>query len=158
MLFAAWQPLSYLSDLLFWVLHVGLLLFKIKEKLIEIRLMRTNFFLIFKACVVVVRPISPTELGGSVTVYCDLTNEPLSNLIWRRYNYNGSNILNLLPANVPARYTITSNQVNSSYVLSSIAISGVTGEDFATFECTSNGNDKQNLTQLSRPWTKKDNW
>lgn len=98
-----------------------------------------------------IRSITPTSLGGSVIIYCDLldSSESLANLVWRRYNYNGSNILNLLGANVPARYSISNNQVNGSYAISSLSISGVISDDFSTFECISSGTDKKNLTQLS---------
>jgi hypothetical protein len=99
-------------------------------------------------CSVLIRDIAATPITGTVVIYCDLTNEVLNNLIWRRSDYNGTNILNILPANTPARYSIQSNQMNQSYALATLTINGVQREDFGIFECSSGNFDKKNLTEL----------
>jgi hypothetical protein len=100
-------------------------------------------------CFVNIRDIPSTPIGGTVVIYCDLTNEELNNLIWRRSDYNGTNILNILPTNIPARYSLLSTQTNYTYALSTLTISGVEEDDFAMFECSSGNYDKKNLTELS---------
>lgn len=92
-------------------------------------------------CTVTIRSLQMTSIGASITIYCDLFNENLNNLLWRRFNYNGSNILNLIN-NIPTRYNITSSAINSTNSLSLLQITGVQSEDFATFEC-SNSNRAQ---------------
>ena len=105
------------------------------------------FFKILKVCIVTIRPLQMTSIGATITIYCDLNNEALSNLFWRRYNYNGSNILNLNPSNIPNRYDISSSTVNSSNSLSLLTITGIQSEDFATFECSSTSSAKVNLIE-----------
>jgi hypothetical protein len=100
-------------------------------------------------CYVNIRDIPSTPLGGTVVIYCDLTNEVLNNLIWRRSDYNGTNILNILPTNIPTRYSLQSTQTNYSYALSTLTINRVEEDDFAIFECSSGNYDKKNLTELS---------
>ena len=78
-----------------------------------------------------------TSLGSNITIYCDLYLESLNNLLWRRYDYNGSNYLHLISTNKPTRYNITNTAINVSNKVSLLTITGVTLSDFATFECSS---------------------
>jgi hypothetical protein len=88
-----------------------------------------------------------TSLGASVFIYCDLYQESLSNLLWRRYSYNGSNNLNLISTNIPSRYNITNTDINVSDKLSILTITGIVSDDFATFECSSSKVATVNLTE-----------
>jgi hypothetical protein len=95
-----------------------------------------------------IRDLESIQLGRNITIYCDLFNEPLSGLIWRRYtNYNLTLVKNLLVNNLPERYMINNTFINNAYSVSALSIFGVSSEDYATFECSSMGLDRKNLTQ-----------
>jgi hypothetical protein len=82
-----------------------------------------------------------------VTIHCDLQNENLANLIWRRSNYDGSNNLLLFGSNIPSRYLIQTTG-NTSVGLSTLRIIFIEIEDFASFECMSGTSDRKNLIEL----------
>jgi hypothetical protein len=95
-----------------------------------------------------IRPTEPIGLDETIVIYCDLTvNEVLTNVLWSRYNYDGSDILNLLNLNIPERYEIATNQMNDTYILSTLKISGVQSSDFATFQCQGSSFSRRNLTE-----------
>ena len=91
-----------------------------------------------------------TSIGANITIYCDLYLESLNNLLWRRYDYNGSNYLNLISTNIPSRYNITNTDINLSNKVSLLTITGVTSNDFATFECSSSTVAYANLTEARK--------
>ena len=104
-------------------------------------------YLTFKVCIVRIRTIPNVYIGSSVTISCDLENESLAALFWRRYTYDMKSYLNLLQGNLPSRYSLISTQYNATYILSQLTIHGVILEDFATYQCSSLTGDSKNLTE-----------
>jgi hypothetical protein len=92
--------------------------------------------------------VSAAHLGDNVTIYCDILNENLQDLIWRRYShYNLSLVKNLLYNTLPERYSLNNTFVSQTYSCSALTITKVESQDFSTFECSSSSLARVNLTE-----------
>jgi len=113
---------------------------------------------VFKSAdaLVSVNPVSSVSIGGSVSLYCNLTSEIISSFSWFRKSYNGSSSVSfnlgttINTVNLPSRYSLTVTTLNTTHLKSSILIiANITSEDLATFECSvTSRSSSVNLTEL----------
>ncbi|RNA43785.1 hypothetical protein BpHYR1_014722 [Brachionus plicatilis] len=116
------------------------------------------FFLLFKCLIILanfknlktlvsIRPVPQLYVGNNVTIFCDLIDEDIT-IIWQRYPYNDpTNSTRLLGMNIPDRYKIERDDVNSTYTVSTLSISAIVQEDFSTFDCSSINQDTIDLIE-----------
>lgn len=71
---------------LFFLPHLTGIVFTLANTIISI--IHLWSILTFKVCIVRIRTIPNVYIGSSVTISCDLENESLAALFWRRYTYD----------------------------------------------------------------------